>query len=225
MSVFLLRDRDFLTDEAVQNIERRSAGKLFVLGRHELENYFLVPELPAHVLEELYDKRTTVEQAREHLRVAAHATAGNALRDMVAFRLNMLFRPEDFTVPPLMREVRLFDDKGWRATEQGHLREMLSKRYAEVVEAYEQKKANTTFDALFEQCSAQIDRALRHDEPHTLMPGKEVLLEVGRKLGLGDQTVLQNALIKGLADVPALVAPDLRSIFDIIAEGITPETA
>ncbi|KKR71341.1 MAG: hypothetical protein UU14_C0030G0015 [Candidatus Roizmanbacteria bacterium GW2011_GWB1_40_7] len=52
ISMFMIRDRDGLTDTQIQSMESGSSGRLKILGRRHLENYFLNENLLAEVLSE-----------------------------------------------------------------------------------------------------------------------------------------------------------------------------
>ncbi|MFH0864448.1 MAG: AAA family ATPase [Candidatus Gottesmanbacteria bacterium] len=52
ISMFMIRDRDGLTDTQIQSMESSSSGRLKILGRRHLENYFLNENLLAEVLSE-----------------------------------------------------------------------------------------------------------------------------------------------------------------------------
>lgn len=64
---YLIRDRDFLSEDDVKRIKEEYGGRLFVWNRYEIENYFLDSALVLHVLKSLgvskWDNEMAVENA------------------------------------------------------------------------------------------------------------------------------------------------------------------
>lgn len=210
---FLIRDRDYLTLEAVQGMQSRGDGKLFVLGRHELENYLLEPRSISEVLSTFYGHSLSPEQVLGELRAVAESLMLQTLRDMVAFRLNLIHRPEDFTVPKVLEGERAWS-AGWVKSKHEELGSHLRSRYNDVLA---QAKA-VSFDEVFANCSDELAESLRGEGWLSAMPGKEVIKSFCIRLKLGEPNVFRNAVIDVLSRRPNLVAEDLRAILKHISE-------
>jgi len=208
---FLIRDRDFLTDSAVQAIRSKAVDRLFVLDRHELENYLLVPAVISRTLESLFDKPMSPDQVLAELRTSGYRIAGNALRDMVAYRLNYRFRPADFSVPKLMNNEVLLSESGWDSPKLQQLKADLQGRATMVEESLGTMLATQNFELTFQESLAGIETALAGDDWVRVLPGKELLQDFASRMGLGRVTTLQNALINELAVSPDEVPTDLST--------------
>lgn len=55
MNFFLVRDRDYLTEEMVEKYKTHSEGKIFVLSKHEIENYLIDFEIISNVLLDIFN--------------------------------------------------------------------------------------------------------------------------------------------------------------------------
>jgi hypothetical protein len=86
---YLIRDRDYLPDAVVAKYQDE-AERLFVLQRHEIENYLLDAVSIAETCNELLGRTVTPTDVDEAMRAIVVDMAGIVLRDMVAARLNSL---------------------------------------------------------------------------------------------------------------------------------------
>ena len=95
---YLLRDRDYLTQESISKYNEHASGRVYVRKRHEIENYLLDDALIAKVQTEIFSKAINADQVKNRLKNIARRISGEVLRDMVSFRLNLIYRPEDFSL-------------------------------------------------------------------------------------------------------------------------------
>lgn len=223
MQFYLIRDRDYLTLEAVQKHINHTSGRMYVLARHEIENYLLIDEVMAKVQEEIYGKRTTATDVQDQLRVIAYKIAGEVLRDMVAFQLNLRFRPEDFSLGNFMKDQKVVSDRGsWDEQKMEYLRNHIHKHAAKVNEQMSTSVEPHALDTLIASCQKEIDQALKGGENgwRSLFPGKRLLEKYAKDvLGTSELVPFQNMLIKELAASPEKLDQELHNVMRIIAEG------
>lgn len=215
---FLIRDRDFMTDEICAAVRQRGGDRLFLLHKHEIENYLIVPRAIAVVLSNLFDVPCSEEDVEQELLLSAKDIAGNVLREMVAFRLNSQFRPEDFSVPKLLQDELPFGSDGWNAQKLATLKSTLSSRASGIRQSLQTEVAKDGFDITFEQCRSEIELALSSDKWKQLLPGKEILQRFARRKNLGNVAILHNAVINHLASNPEYIDDELKSIFQKISD-------
>jgi hypothetical protein len=216
---YLMRDRDYMTQQTVDAMKQRAGANLFVLERHEVENYLIHFEIMAKVLEEIFDVRLTAADVEARMLECARNAAGNVLRDMVAFRLNHAFRSEDFSIPKLRDgELQFSSGQGWPEAALGNLRTDLNGRTATVVSELQQKVNGHQFDTLFEACKVEIEQALNSNGWQVLFPGKELLEAFCRRSGIGKAPAFQNSIIKEMsAHRDQIPAELLRIMSEIVA--------
>ena len=95
---FLIRDRDYLSEAAIQKHTAIAPGRLFILSRYHIENYLLDENIISDVLANIYAVHLSPQAVRDQLFDFALANSAGFLRDMVSFRLGELFESEDCSV-------------------------------------------------------------------------------------------------------------------------------
>ena len=95
---FLIRDRDYLSDAAIEKYRALMPGRLFVLSRYHIENYLMDEEVISQVLRDTYSIRMSADEVRRELFGFALQNSAGFLRDMVSFRLGELFQSEDCSI-------------------------------------------------------------------------------------------------------------------------------
>ena len=209
----LVRDRDYMTPETVAAIKQRSGTNLFILSRHEIENYLLDCEAIGKVLSEIFDQPHSAEEVRHKLHSIASAMAGNVLRDMVAYRLNHKFRPEDFSVPKVLDgELSYSQSAGWDTAKMAIMQKQLDAKCQSVANALAERAGTHKFGDLFAECQREVEQALASDGWISVFPGKQLLEQLCKTLSIGKQPILQNSIIKEMAGQPARVPAELQSI-------------
>ncbi|RCS50286.1 MULTISPECIES: ATP-binding protein [Pirellulaceae] len=212
---FLIRDRDYMPDEMVRAIEARSGDKIHVLKRHEIENYLLDDDIISVVLEELFHQQLSPDQVGDELKAIACKMAGDVLRDMVSFRLNYKFRPEDFTVAKLFKEAVSFDplSNSWNGKD-AELKTALSGKAGDAVSELNQRLSGHDFDDLYESCREEIRTSLVSGNWNTLFPGKELLRNFAKKLSIGQSPYLENAIIKEMSIRSEKIPTELSELIE-----------
>jgi energy-coupling factor transporter ATP-binding protein EcfA2 len=194
----LVRDRDYMTDDMVAILRSRAGQSVVVLNRHELENYLIDFELISRTLGELFDIGKNPAQVEADLQGVARAMAGDVLRDMVCFRLNLLFRPQDFSVPALFSgEIAFTAGQAWTG-KKDDLRLALEQRADGVLEALRQQVEGHHFGTLFDQCRTEVEHALSSSAWSNVFPGKQLLDQYCKLLSV-KPPVLHNAIIKEMS--------------------------
>jgi len=221
---YLIRDRDFLTPEAIQKYVERFSERMCVLRRYHIENYLLDEGLIAKVQDDIFGKPTDPAQVREKLKAIASRMCGEVLCDMIAFRLNMIYRPEDFSLGGLMRGQRILDNSGQYipARIQDLKRHLITKTEAVNAELCARTDSRT-LNALISRCQEEVRQAIVDDSDgwRSLFPGRRLLERYATQERLGKPPILQNSLIKELAMTPDRIAPELRQIIHTIGDGGT----
>lgn len=212
---YLIRDRDYLDDQMAAAVREKAGDNFFILERHEIENYLLDFEVIASVLKDIFDVSQSPSQIRDEFETAARSIAGNVLRDMVSFRLNYRFRSEDFSVPKLHEgELQIDRTAGWTVPPLDALRTTLSSHCDVVVRDLSARVGSYEFDALFDGCRQEIERAVTSEGWINVFPGKELMQQFCHRLGLGKPPILQNSIIKELSRRRDQVPPELSDIIE-----------
>lgn len=217
MNFYLIRDRDYLTDEMADKYRSHKSGKIFVLEKHEIENYFLVPEIMSLVLEEIFSVSKTEAEIDSLLFSVAIDISASVLRDMVSFRTNLLLNPEDFSMGKFLNTESVFNSTGVTVREDIHqlLKEKFLKTSESILDKINKSFSQDKLLTIINDCTNEMESALKNGRWIALFPGKELIKGLCRSLGISSVIALQNSLIKELSIKPSLIASDLRAILDV----------
>lgn len=219
---YLLRDRDYLTQDFVNKYNEHASGRVYVLKRHEIENYLLDDALIAKVQTEIFNRPTTADEVKSRLKSAAYRIAGEVLRDMTAFRLNVMYRPEDFSMGKLFQREPIIDSSGsFDAEKVKTLETRVLARASDLNSGLAALTSATAVAKLICNHQHEIRTALTGDDDNwrILFPGKRLMEEYTKTEGLGDPLILQNSLIKEMATSMDLVPEELRIVIRRISNG------
>lgn len=223
VTFYLVRDRDYLPDEAVAKYNNHSSGRIRVLKRHEIENYLLDEKAISIVLDQIFNQIVSPDQVLKKLREIVRNISGEVLRDMVAYRLNLLYRPQDFSLGSILSGQSIVE--GDESDIKVRLDALASEVQSIAGKVNDELHATTTRATLQEmqdQCKKVVsDAASMDDQWKALFPGKRLLDEVSKTYGLGKTVVLQNSLIKHLADNPERVPGELVDLVTRIDSGVS----
>lgn len=216
---YLVRDRDYLTPEMASAYAAKSRGRLHVLSRNQIENYLLDPELIRTVLLEQYDQAMTAGEIKDRLRNIARSLSGAVLRDMAAFRLNMLFRPQDFSLGKFFDKTAVLDAAHNRIPDKVAA---FDKKMLEIVEQVRQVTDDAAKGAvgMLELYKSEIEQTLRDDRWHTVFPGKALLADLAQGLGLKSEVGFVNSLIKEMAASEEFVDAELLQLREKVLAGV-----
>lgn len=221
MEFYLIRDRDYLTDAEIEAYEKRGRGRLRVLRRNQIENYLINVQVIARVERDLFGKDTSADEVRAAMRKVALGCAGPVLRDMVEYRLNRTYRPQDFSLGKFMEgETAMSSEGKW---DRGKI-ERLGDEFLALVQKVNNELGDTTSEeevlGLINACAAEIEQSFGENEGFLkLLPGRMLLEKYAKDRGLGKSIILQNSLIRELSGEPEGVPAELSQIMDTIVAG------
>jgi hypothetical protein len=224
MQFYLIRDRDYLTPEIIKKYKEHHSGRMYVLDRHEIENYLLEDEIIAKVQSEIFGQSTKPEDVRNKLISIARRLSGEVLRDIISFRLNLIYKPQDFSLGSLMENQPVIDSGGdIDDVKIEALRTQVRTRVEQINSDISDTTTPDSVDVLISHATDEVRQAINDgsDGWKLLFPGKRLLEEYARSEGLGKPPALQNSLIKELATNPEKISSELRHVISIIANGDT----
>lgn len=221
MQFYLIRDRDFLTQEIVEQYCEHASGRLYVLDRYHIENYLLDDELIARVQTEIFNKPTDAATVQSKLMTIARSISGEILQKMTAFRLNLIYRPEDFSLGNFMSRQSILKPNGeLDSAKVEQLKQQVVTKTATINSSLAASTEPAQLDVLIAQYRDEVRQAIMgsNQKWRSLFPGRRLLEEYARAEGLGKAIVLQNNLIKELSAAPERVAPELRRVIESIVD-------
>lgn len=222
MQFYLIRDRDYLPQNVVDTYIRHHSGRMCVLQRYHIENYLLDEGLIAQVQSDIFGMNRNAIQVGAKLSTLAKRISGEVLRDMVAFRLNLLYRPEDFSLGRYMQGQTIIDSNGQvKSDTLEQFGDYLKQQVTTINERLLERTKPDALDQLITECRQEVSHALNQNSDgwKILFPGRRLLEEYAKDEGLGKHPVLQNTLIKELGGVPERIPEELRNIISKIADG------
>lgn len=209
---YLVRDRDYLTADEVGSYERAAEGRLFVLRRHEIENYLLDFDAVSDVLAQLIELRQTPAETREELLALARSMAGQVFKSIAAARLGRIFRPHDCSIGGFEDGRQWMDESlTWDSSVLTAASERFQQVVADALTSVAVRAAPAEVQSVLTTAADEVVASLQGDGWVTLFPGKELLQNLGRAHGI-PATVLQNTIIRNLAANPARIEAELSSI-------------
>jgi hypothetical protein len=218
---YLLRDHDYLLPEFVTKYNEHSSGRVYVLKRHEIENYLLHEELMAKVQTDIFSRPTSEDKVRARLKSIAQRISAEVLREMISFRLNLRYRPEDFSVGKLLQGESIIDSSGtFDAVKLDTLKMRIIERVRQVNSALTSLTSSSSLESLIATNQEEIRKAIfdEGDGWRVLFPGKRMLAEYAKLEALGNPLIFQNSLIKEMASLN-LVPEELRLVVKQISNG------
>lgn len=219
---YLIRDRDYLTPEIIQDYILQFAGRLYVLNRYHIENYLLDEEIISKVQREIFNKHTDPKSVTQKLKMIAKKIAIEVLRDMISYRLNLIYRPQDFSLGKYMEGESIIDSEGNLVISK--LNQFKSHLFTNV-KGINDELLNSTkpenLSTLISQCEKDVRLAVIGEENKWkyLFPGRRLIEEYAKAEGLGKPPILQNSIIKELSTNPNKIPMELKQIIQTISEG------
>ena len=213
---FLIRDRDYLSQDAIAKYQALALGRLFVLSRYHIENYLLDEVLISAVLEETYSITLTPSEVRDQLFRIARDNSAGFLRDMVAFRFGELFQSEDCSIGSHSQGLNLFSDNmEMRADVFGPLKEQLIDKVAQIQSEVAKRIGDAQQRAILDECVECVRECLcvENDLWKVTFPGRYVLQRFSGKHRLGKWPALQNVLISRIVQGGFALEQELDGIF------------
>ncbi|WP_419911923.1 AAA family ATPase [Hoeflea sp.] len=112
MKYYLVRDRDYLPDDIAATIARRGKGRIHILSRYHIENYLLDFDVIATLVKTLYEIEADASSVEQCFKEIAIGHSAEFLRDIISFRLNLLYRAEDFSLTDRFGGVSIYLPNG-----------------------------------------------------------------------------------------------------------------
>jgi hypothetical protein len=143
---------------------------------------------------------------------------------MIAFRLNTLYRPEDFSIGNKFLSGKSIIDKGgnWETNNLTTLEGSFARKIQSVEAQLKAQTDMANSDNVFEQCKKELHSAITGgtDRWKFLVPGKELLdYYVRKEFGTHiSAEYFTNLLVKELLNAPEKYAPELVDIIHTIIE-------
>lgn len=216
---FLIRDRDFSSEAALEKYRQLAPGRLFVLSRYHIENYLLDDELIASVLDRVYQRHLEPGNVRDDCRRIARENSGGFLRSMVEHRFGELFQAEDCSVGNHSNNLAIMNGAGNLSPDViDPLRNALIQNAAQVGNNAKGRIETGNLEAIFQECLDELTSSLHQDSEtwKILLPGRPILQKFSSSYGLGKWPALQNLLIEELARGTKLLNSELREILETI---------
>lgn len=213
----LIRDRDYLTPDMIAKYEGHPSGKIFVLQKHEIENYLLDSRVIQIVLSEIFNIERTPEQIERKLFQCAIKMSASVVRDMVSFRLNLLIRPQDFSMGRILQGESFFDLNGTEyspnAEHESVIKSRLSSTGQNILANFSSSLAGEKIEEVFNDCVSEVQSAISSGNWRAIFPGKELLESFGKAEGITNIISFQNSLIKEFASKPHFIDAGLIHVF------------
>lgn len=214
---FLIRDRDYLPQSMSSKYEVDESGRIFLLKRHEIENYLLDADTISEVVEELLGTAISAGDVEKLLKRTAVGLSGKVLRDLAGVRLNGLFQLEDCSIGNFETgKVWLDDSLAWDTSVTDAARKRCVERVTSVTKAIGDRTDPGAVEGVFDAAKSEVRDALIGQAWKTLFPGKELLEGLVTALGLPKGPVLINSVIRRMAAHPARIDTELTAIVERI---------
>ena len=219
MQFYMIRDRDYLPDSVVNTLEIKAKGRMHVLSRCHIENYLIIPELISKIQTEIYEKPISTIEVLEKLKFIAFSIAGEVLRDMISFRLNLIYKPQDFSLEGFLKGQRAIDKQGdWITGTTETLFERISTKAKKVNSELTKSTEESQLRAVFDECSNLIKSSLDSLDNKwlSIFPGKRLLNEYRSQEALGKAPAFENLIIKEIANHKQYLDRELVDLVNLI---------
>lgn len=200
-----IRDRDYLTEDEIEEIERRANGRLFVWRRYHIENYLLDEEAIFKVLQEHNSLRQMEFGSPAHVSEALKEIADRRRSDVVALRLERSLNEILFKRVNL--DGQQLDDS---------LRKLVDRRLSQAQETLDM----TGLATMREQVEAEVDEAWEAQWIE-LCPGRTILTEFCKEHIQGAwktvYPILVELVAKEIAELER-IRPDVQRVIHSILD-------
>jgi hypothetical protein len=222
LQFYLIRDRDYLLDDAVAKYSQHASGRLHILSRYHIENYLLQDELIAKAQTDILGRPIAPSMVAARLRQAAVRISGEVLRDMVCSRVSQVYSPEDLGVGSILVGQAIADsEEHQQQTRVSLLRDRVLAGVERVNARITTESALHNIDHHITECLQVVTEALAPGSEgwRKRFPGRRLLEAYASDQGLGRAVVLQNAVIKELASDPTMMDPELLRVVSTVQSG------
>lgn len=220
MNFYLIRDRDYLTEEMIKKYRNHISGNIFVLNKHEIENYLINFEIISTVLREIFNIEKSSDEIGKTFYESALKMSSSVIRDMVAFRLNIMIKPQDFSIGRVLHQQSYFDSSSSITSIKSEKSQILREKFGEVsdqiCDSLTSSLSRENIESIVSDCENEVKKALDTDLWLSVFPGKELLEKVSEKFGISNHISFQNSLIKELSGRRDQIGIELEEIFETI---------
>ncbi|MBD0780104.1 AAA family ATPase [Maribacter sp. ANRC-HE7] len=223
MTFYLIRDRDYLTPAMITKYRSHSSGKVFVLDKHEIENYLFDFGIISTVLSEIFNITKSEDEIKEMLFAIALKLSSQVVRDMISFRLNLNLKPQDFSIGKVLNGDAYFEkqEEGCqiKADKSKIIKSKFTSTSDEINTSLTTALSSESIESIISECESEVKSSLENEEWMNLFPGKEMLETLAKALGISNVISFQNSIIKEFASNPERMENELVEIFNKINEG------
>lgn len=222
INFFLIRDRDYLTPEMIDKYQNHSPGKIFVLKKHEIENYLLNFDAISDVVEDIFGISKSSDDIRSLAYKSALRISSDVVRDMAAFRLNLILSPNDFSLGKMLEGNKYFDNNNDIVTMDEGVAGIMRVKFEEkgqlINDSLLDSFSQESILGILTNCENEVKAALESDAWISLFPGKELLSLIAKELGITNLVSLQNSIIKHLGANQELIEDEIKDIILAISQ-------
>ncbi|WMI70273.1 AAA family ATPase [Mangrovimonas sp. YM274] len=223
MNFYLIRDRDYLTPDMVSKYRAHSSGKVFVLEKHEIENYLLDLSIIGNVLGEIFNINKSEQELKDILFKAALKISSQVVRDMISFRLNLNLKPQDFSIGKVLNGDAYFEKQDSECLIKKDKSQIIKNKFTktsdEISDTLTTALSSSEIETIISDCESEVKESLENDGWLSLFPGKELLETLAKELGITNLISFQNSIIKEFASNHEKMDNELIEIFNKINEG------
>ncbi|MEZ0181704.1 AAA family ATPase [Flavobacterium oncorhynchi] len=213
MNFFLIRDKDYLTEDMITKYKNHKSGNIFVLERHEIENYLIIPDVISKVLNEIFNIDKSPSDVQKVFHQCANSISASVVRDLISFRANLLLQPEDFSMGKFLNNQTLFTENGLET--KIDTEKLISEKFlsisASILQNINESFSGNSIQQIINNSILEVQLSLQDGNWIKLFPGKELLSLFCKKLGIVE-VAFQNSIIKELAHDKNLIDTDLKNI-------------
>lgn len=220
INYYLIRDRDYLTEEAITKFSRLTS-RMHVLKRYHIENYLIDYESIVTVQSEIFESPIDAASVRQKLRNVTRKMSAEFARDMIEFRLNLVYGPQDFSLGKFMENQAIIDETGnIMETTVGHFKEHLLQKTNQINTELGESTDKAALELMIDSVLKEIQDSLSNDSDgwSMLFPGRKILNQYAKEEGLGKEPTFINSLIKELASNPDRIPEELSNVVLNIVE-------
>lgn len=148
--------------------------------------------------------------------------SSDVIREMVSFRLNLLVRPQDFSIGKVLSNQSYFELDGHSISTKDAHSSVLKKKFCETSEEIHNSLTTSLSQEMItkeiDSCELQVKQSLETGQWVDLFPGKELIELVAKQLGVSNIISLQNSIIKELSSDREHIDPEISEIFEKISQ-------
>jgi predicted ATPase len=220
INFYLIRDRDYLTSEMVSKYRGHTSGRIFVLEKHEIENYLIEFKSIRTVLSDIFNIEKTIEEIETIFHNTALKLSSAVIRDMVSYRLNLRLNPQDFSIGKILNGEPYFEGPKNHYLIKTDSNKLMKEKFSEtsgsIHKALTEQLSNEAIEEIISTSENEVKEALETNGWLALFPGKELIELSAKSLGITNTISFQNSIIKELASNRERIDDELTKIFEKI---------